>query len=387
MTNKLPTSPLHENLLSRDFFVERLGALTRYGAFRSSAAIDRLSLGVGHGKRISISSHALEGYINAMSAANIDDYMMALLQSKPTFLPSGVPLLKLQAALLLGVLGARDVALDSRMMALARTLSHHQVPHAGRRPADHRKASGALIGRTERLSLLRSVADTLIPLIGEPVVASAGASKRSAWHSAGYVVEDYLDVLQLPSKHSGVQRVTRFRLVKAERDGVQEFRQRFTIIWPGSGVPQTEVVAGSTARIEHLSKVTRDQIGGHQYDLVIPFVPALRAGESRSVQWSVATPIEYVPPSSRFLDRPFSLAMIPSVPVARARLIVNFPKDALPTEFHVKTNVTRSEHGRVGDSDLVTALTDRSAEASWPNEGLGLEAPEVGRACSIVWRY
>ncbi|OZD55558.1 hypothetical protein CH252_06805 [Rhodococcus sp. 06-1477-1B] len=273
------TEPLAEKTINL-----ALKAATRSGLHTAPSTARGVAVEID-GREFSIAPGVIEQIVSDTSPTDISRHVETLRQQRMEDLaldPAGTT--KLRYTLALGVGPARLLTTADRQLALSRTYfaqSRLRVLTGANRYLDKYTD----LPRGERESLLWHLAETVLAEFKRPQYVDRPSSTVSG--DEGFDTIDYVDQHVIPTQRGRRRTVTRTRRIRANRDGVTEFRRSYFVTQTRSADPLPHMLGAGSFRVEHKRPhAEANGLEGYKYDVVVAF-PSMKPGEERTLQWIV----------------------------------------------------------------------------------------------------
>jgi hypothetical protein len=351
----------------RSGLLPQLSAATRNGIFSDAVEARGFDVRQPSGDLNHIESEELSHRIAQISDDDIESYVHHLIVERVEPLNlTGRGLLKLQATLLLAAHPAEVYEFEPRRAAVTRTYLRQpkgdgQPWPDGERYRDSGKAER--LSRDERYDLLNRIALALEGLQPEEDPDPYSTVLYEGRHiEPGSSSEPVIEFFR--------------RRIRANRDGVAEFRQIFTYAVYGSAAPTATNLGPGHLTFEHVRELQTSHITGTRYECVVRF-PPLNRNETIELVWFTVSTVDesYFDPHSRL--RAFGVA--PRGDVPSASVFIKFADNRLPVQAWKLSGTPADGIDFVDDSDPRADVTQEFYE-----EWNGLKA---GRAYVFRWRW
>lgn len=261
-----------------------LRAATRSGLHTAPSTARGIAVEID-GREFSIAPGVIEQIVSDTSPTDISRHVETLRQQRMEDLaldPAGTT--KLRYTLALGIGPARLLTTADRQLALSRTYfvqSRLRVLTGTHRYLDRYTD----LPRGERESLLGHLAATVLAEFKRPHYVDRPSSTIIG--DEGFDTIDYVDQHVIPTQPGRRRTVTRTRRIRANRDGVTEFRRSYFVTQTRSADPLPHILGAGSFRVEHKRPhAEANGLEGYKYDVVVAF-PSMKPGEERTLQWIV----------------------------------------------------------------------------------------------------
>lgn len=355
--------------------VERvLSRWARYG-LPSSAS---LTVDLSRGQTFVLTATEISQIIRDLDQSiDYDRIVAELMDGFSVSIPQLSPrqLLKLRGYLLLALGSAKSWYADTgrRKMAIARTFARS----AG--SGYYQELSNA-----HRNQVIRDVSvllrGSLVTVEGRKVASTGAADaideRASGAHADSYVTQDYWGK-RVESDGSRPFINSHRRTIRANEDGVSEFRQRMTFAWTGAGQPIHKITSSGDLSVGQVSSFSSDGTPGYVYELIVRF-PPLAAGKTRLIAWDV-----YVEVDDRYLDPGSKMQLFglgPSGVFEHAVVNVQFDSSRIPPEIWRVDALPRASADIVNLEDVKIDATDGQLLEEWSHL-------REGRLYGFRWRW
>lgn len=364
-------------------FREQIGAAAKYGAFGAWF--------LAHGFRDervpdSVTSPAeLEEVVLGLATQDVTTVLVDLVRAQPQKLLfhgwSETDLLALRAILVLGVSGARYFCGEERTTALTRTFP--KSGKVGEVASPYRDTSRPFaLTRREKERLYDQLAEELRKHLPRP----AQVVDRETAPGPGSRDEIAIDLIKrelyYPSSVDGVVRELVTVRIEALRDGVKEYRHKADFVGRGSTKPTVRILRGGDGHVERLRIEKQAGVPGYNFFTVFPFAVPMGVGERRTFSWEISHTVNkkyFKPGNVRVLGYRSSRR------IRTAFLSAHFPDGLAPEVVAVNTNVRAENYERIDPRGDIRKVQDGHVSVTWPDPERGVEAPEIGCYCSMVW--
>lgn len=351
-----------------------LAGATR-GGLHSASSTERGVLVEIDGREIPVAPGLIEQIVADTSPVDVAGHIAALRQQRMDELGLDVASTgKLRYMLALGLGPARLLNTADRQLALSRTYyrqSRLRVLEGSQRYLDRYKD----LPRGEREALLDTLAKTIVAEFKRPMYVDPPSSTISA--DEGFITVDYLDQHVIPTRPGRRRTVTRTRKIRANRNGVTEFRRSYFITQTRSADPLPYLLGAGGFSVEN--KRPHSESGGlegYKYDIVIVF-PPMKPGDERTLQWTVDVHQADLAQERRGTQ---TISLTSIAPIEHASISVRLDPAPAGIEFHRIDGCNPHDVDLVDQAAAAVVVIDGYGQAEW-------DQVQPGLTYGLRWRW